>query len=238
MTLDTTPQISGVTNPDKVAADGDVVTVSYTIVNPVSGKSISAVSSESWVSDFDYSVDGEVSFTVAENSGDERSATVTLSYEGADDVDFTVTQAAAGASTDYSIIYTSNVTFKTVTNSYAEKVVINSTNYDALRVSTSKAAGSGTFNVPAGTTKLHIHLAGWKGNTTAPSITTDVGTISNVPDSITADSGISNSSPYTLDGTASDYYYCLTLSNVTSQATITVKGGSGKRAVLFGVNCE
>ena len=86
-------------DPEVVAAAGGSASITYSIDNPVAGKSISAVSDESWVSGFDYSVDGTVSFTVGANTGAARSAKVTLSYEGAADVDVTVSQAAYVAST-------------------------------------------------------------------------------------------------------------------------------------------
>ena len=92
---DTTPSIQGVVAPDTVSADGDIVTVSYTIKNPVAETAISAEASAEWVNTFDYSVAGEVSFVVDENTGDARSCTVTLSYTGAEDVTFEVSQDAA-----------------------------------------------------------------------------------------------------------------------------------------------
>ena len=81
-------------NPTSINAPaaGDVYTIYYSIVFPVDGKSISATSDKDWVNTFDYSKSGKISFVVDKNTEDERTATVSLSYEGAEDVLITVTQ--------------------------------------------------------------------------------------------------------------------------------------------------
>lgn len=79
-----------------IAGDGDVITLKYSVKNPVEGESISAISSESWISTFDFDTTGEVSFRVDANEGEERTATVTLSYKGAADVIVAVKQLAKG----------------------------------------------------------------------------------------------------------------------------------------------
>lgn len=100
--FDGSPEISPIENPEKIPAAGATgVEVSYSITNPVSGKSVSAVSVENWVKNFSYATEGKITFDVEANSVDtERSSVVTVSYPGAKDVTFTVTQAAAGASKD------------------------------------------------------------------------------------------------------------------------------------------
>jgi len=151
----------------------------------------------------------------------------------------TVSAEFEAGSTDYSTVYTSNVTFATGTNSYAEKVKISGTSYDALRLAKSSGAGSGTFKVPAGTTKIHVHVVGWSNNSsTPPTFSASAGTLTYSISPFYSDSGVSNSSPYTLAGTASDYYYVMTLSGATAETTITASAASGKRAVIFGVNAE
>ena len=86
------PVISVTQSSFSVAAAGDICTVKYSIKNPVDGKTISATSDQTWVNNFDYSVDGEVSFAVDENTGEARTATVTLSYEGAENVSINISQ--------------------------------------------------------------------------------------------------------------------------------------------------
>jgi len=79
-----------------VAAEGDICTVGYRIINPAEGSTVEAASSEAWVNSFDCSVDGEVSFAVDANTGAERTAAVTLSYPSAASRTVTVVQSAAG----------------------------------------------------------------------------------------------------------------------------------------------
>lgn len=95
-------------NPTSINAPavGDVCTINYSIDFPVDGKSISATSNQDWVNEFDYSTNGKISFVVDANTGDGRTATVTLSYEGADDVSVLITQAAAGSSSKKTVTYT------------------------------------------------------------------------------------------------------------------------------------
>lgn len=97
---DTATSIQGITDPETVSATGGEVTVTYTIKNPIEGNTISAEASEDWVNTFDYSVDGEISFVVDANTGAARTCTVTVSYEGAKDVSFEVSQAAGNAGSE------------------------------------------------------------------------------------------------------------------------------------------
>lgn len=81
-----------------VKAEGDIVTLKYSIEYPAADATIDASSAEAWVNNFDCGTDGEVTFAVDANEGDARTATVTLSYPGADHVAVTVSQRAAGSS--------------------------------------------------------------------------------------------------------------------------------------------
>lgn len=78
--------------------EGDIVTLKYSIKYPAAGATIAASSADAWVNSFDCGTDGEVTFAVDANEGDARTATVTLSYPGADPVAVTVSQRAAGSS--------------------------------------------------------------------------------------------------------------------------------------------
>ena len=80
-----------------VKAEGDIVTLKYSIKYPSAGATIAAASKETWVNTFDYKTDGEVTFAVDANEGKARTATVTLSYPGAAPVAVTVSQRAKGA---------------------------------------------------------------------------------------------------------------------------------------------
>lgn len=80
-----------------VKAEGDNCSISYSIKRPVTGGILTANSSETWVNTFDCSMFGKLSFVVDANEGASRTATLTLSYPGAEDVAITVQQREKGA---------------------------------------------------------------------------------------------------------------------------------------------
>ena len=80
-----------------VKPEGDIVTLKYSIKYPAADATIVAASTKTWVNTFDYEKAGEISFAVDANEGEARTATVTLSYPGADPVAVTVSQSAKGA---------------------------------------------------------------------------------------------------------------------------------------------
>ena len=79
-----------------VPAESTIKTINYTVENPTNGVSVVASSDVSWLNSFVYNVDG-VSFTIDANQGEERSGTITLSYEGAEAQTVSVTQTKPGA---------------------------------------------------------------------------------------------------------------------------------------------
>ncbi len=87
------PPSGPVIKAEAVTIDGLAGTygIPYTIENPVNGKKLSAETTGDWL--FGLTVkDAEVSFDVEHNFRADHEATVTLSYEGAESVDVTVTQ--------------------------------------------------------------------------------------------------------------------------------------------------
>lgn len=77
------------------SVSGGTYLLEYEIDNPHQGEKLSAVAADEWVSDFDTSISGALSFKVAANDGDvERETFVTVSYRYAEDVTFTVKQGA------------------------------------------------------------------------------------------------------------------------------------------------
>lgn len=90
----------------------DLYAILYTVANPVAGKSISAVADVTWIKNFDYSTDGEVSFEVEAQAAaaPARSGKITLSYDGADDVVVIVNQAAGAGAEKSSYTITWNAT--------------------------------------------------------------------------------------------------------------------------------
>lgn len=91
-TPSTDPSISA----DNVTIEADATSgeIAYTITNPVDGQNVTASTTTDWISDFQYG-DGTVTFTTAANTGAEREGVITLSYEGANDKEVTVTQKKA-----------------------------------------------------------------------------------------------------------------------------------------------
>lgn len=97
--VSTTPVIVLSTEqPVTVGDEGGEVTISYTIKNPADGVTLEASADADWLTDVQYA-DGTVTYTAAANEGAERTATVTLSYEGAADATVTITQAAKATET-------------------------------------------------------------------------------------------------------------------------------------------
>lgn len=87
-------------NPIAAANTEGVYTIEYTISNPSVGTSLTASTTETWITDIDCSVSGKVSFIVGAQAAaaPARNGVITLHYTNAADVDVTVNQAAgAGA---------------------------------------------------------------------------------------------------------------------------------------------
>ena len=97
------PEISVSSGSIDVAKEGGDKSFTYTITNSIAGKKIKAVASDTWINNFDYSIDGTVSFKVDANEGGARTGKITLSYEYANDVEVSVEQAGAIAY-DYKLV--------------------------------------------------------------------------------------------------------------------------------------
>lgn len=148
-----------------------------------------------------------------------------------------VNVTAAPVISDYSTLYTSNVTLSTTGGTKASEaaVVIGGTSYGALKAGTSSAAGAVVITVPAGTCTLHLHAASW--NSESVTLTVTGANVSPSSLALKKDSGVANNSPFTLAGnTSTDQYFKLTLSDVTAPADLTFTATTGKRFVIYGVN--
>ena len=146
----------------------------------------------------------------------------------------------AWAQSDYSTDYTGNVTLSTTggTSASACKVVVGQSSYDGIKAGVSKTAGVIVIAVPQGTKYLHLHTAAWNGETVTLTVTPK-GYSDNI--SLTANSGISNNSPFTFSGDPStDYFYkVITFSSaLESDTNLTFTASSGKRFVVWGVTAE
>lgn len=151
----------------------------------------------------------------------------------------TVTPAPSGPS-NQSANYTSNITLSTSGGTSASvcKVKISGTDYDGIKAGTGSAAGAVKITVPSGTKYLHLHLAGWNGESVTLSVA-PTGYSNNI--SLTANSGISGNTPFTFSGDPSttDYYKVITFTNpLTSDTELTFSATSGKRFVIWGVTAE
>lgn len=160
-TPSTTPAITLSNIPtDNISAAGDVVTINYQIANPVSGVSVSAApeSGDDWVNTFDYSTDGEISFVVdPKTTTGTRTTTITVSYTGAEDKTFKITQDGAtsgsGETSTYQHIFTakpstgSNIALSDVnwTISATNLNGYNSANYAGVQIGSKNNNGSITL---------------------------------------------------------------------------------------------
>lgn len=136
-------------NPMDVSNENDMYAIEYTISNPT-GASITASANVAWIHDFDYSVDGEVSFEVdAQSSGAAaRDGIITLSYTDARDVNITVNQAAgAGAAATL----------------YLESFGDNGSSNTAVSSATTYTALKSMFTDPSNSVVSHYSSAGKVG---------------------------------------------------------------------------
>lgn len=142
-------------NPMEISNANDLHAITYTISNPT-GASVSASANVSWIHDFDYSVDGEVSFEVDAQATDAvaRSGIVTLSYTGATDVPVTVNQAAGP---------TSGSSVQTL---YLETFGDNGSSNTAVASATSYTATQSMFTDPENTVVSHYTSDGKVGKKT------------------------------------------------------------------------
>ena len=95
------PVINVVSNTVGIAAAGGNAEIEYTVKNPVDGQTISASSDGPWITGIDYYLEGKVLLTVSQNTGEARTAIVTLSYEGAENVNVMVSQNSLSSTKNY-----------------------------------------------------------------------------------------------------------------------------------------
>lgn len=89
------PSVLTATAPGQMSAAGGDGSFTFTLTNPKDGQSVTATVTEGqeWITDVAVA-DNKVTYTVAANTSSEsREGTITLKYEGVEDVEVTVTQA-------------------------------------------------------------------------------------------------------------------------------------------------
>jgi hypothetical protein len=103
----------------------------------------------------------------------------------------------------------------------------------AIKIGTSKKGGSMTITVASGATKLRLYACAWNGvsglSLGITGATTDPSSIA-----LTADSGLSNNSPFTLAGDEETYLFEINLSGITSETTLTFTTSVAKRCAVWG----
>ncbi len=104
----------------------------------------------------------------------------------------------------------------------------------AIKVGTSSKGGDMTITVPAGATSLEFYAAAWSGVTGLSLNITPATNVNPTSVSLTADTGISGNSPFTLSGTESSYKFTIALSNVTAETTLKLTSSAAKRFVVWG----
>ena len=125
------------------------------------------------------------------------------------------------------------VTLAPGTNGSACKV----NNKAGIKVGTSSKGGDMSITVPANTTTLHLHAAAWKG-VSGLSLNISGATANPTSISLTADDGISNNSPFTLNGNESDFEFSIALSNITQETTLTFTSSIAKRFVVWDASAD
>ena len=131
-------------------------------------------------------------------------------------------------------IYASSVTWTLGEKAYSEKAIVNDVeNVPVLKLGTSSKIGTATLTIPSGATKITFYAVSWSGKPSKlvfKNGDTELGSVSPA-----ANTGLANSSPYTLTVTDADKYE-IAVSGATS---ITVQtDGSNKRAALFAIVSE
>lgn len=213
------------------ATQSVAVTLSHIDAN---GVNATITGSAFTISPENLTADGSIVITPVTTTPGVYSETLTLSANGADDKEITVTMTVVD---QWAVTYTSNVELSDATES---TVIIGEDSFDAMKAGTGSAAGSVNVAVPAQATTLHFHASGWKGATVTLNLTAPAGiTITPASVNLTADDGATGSTnTYTLQNDPSTTaYFAVTLSGNTDAFTLNIANtGSKKQFVLYGVN--
>ena len=128
-------------NVDAAAGNGEIA---YSVENSVSGTTVSASTTATWITNFSYTTADKVTFSVSANTGAERSAVITLTYPGAaESKNVTVKQAAGqgGSQPTGGYVLITNVADIT-TGQYVIAAKVNNTYYAMSQTFASKINGT------------------------------------------------------------------------------------------------
>lgn len=137
---------------------------------------------------------------------------------------------------------TSNLLWTLGEKGYSSKVIINETEYDALKLGTSSAIGSATITIPAGTTKVGFYGVAWNGKAGTVTASADLAGGIFFTQELVSNTGANNNSPYTVATPSdSDYYEIdvVSLLGAAAPADITVTISTvdqAFRALIWGLN--
>ena len=143
----------------------------------------------------------------------------------------------------YATVYTSNVDFVGAGDSHESnsKVVINTVEYAAQKVGTSKGAtGTVVVTVPAKTNTLHFHIFTWKNQSNTISISGDLTNLSASTINVDGDDAGGGSTPYNIESNPVDHYQFITFDPVAAPTEITFahSAGTETRFIMYGINQE
>ena len=149
----------------------------------------------------------------------------------------------AFAATDYSAVYTSNVTMTAGTNGSTASVTIGETKYNAMKLGTGKKTGTMTIAVPKEKNVIYLHAAAWNGASCSLKLSTGNAGVTLSIDSLALknNAGIQGSSPFTFDGdVTSDYFFTVKIEGNTAGFTLTISSCENGlyRGVIWGVNAD
>ena len=222
-------------NPMSLANTAGTGVIEYTIANPTEASLTAALkdASATWISNIDCGTAGEVSFDVAAQAegAPARSAVIVLSYEGADDVEVTVNQAAGSG----------GITTKTFT--IASASVVSGTTYTTHEATVDGRGWIITFggnNKSVGTNKNNrskCTLADYSKYAVSPVTTSSIASAFASTTSISDVKKIS----YTFDGGSdqtSTNVYLLYSANGTDFSQVTLTSGTQGAAISSGTEFE
>lgn len=137
---------------------------------------------------------------------------------------------------------TSNLLWTLGEKGYSSKVIINETEYDALKLGTGSAIGSATITIPVGTTKVGFYGVAWNGKAGTVTASADLAGGIFFTQELVSNTGANNNSPYTIATPSdSDYYEIdvVSLLGVAAPSDITVTISTVNeafRAIIWGLN--